>query len=586
MELHRGYNTYHISTIGLRWALLFIVLVISFNKYVAGNSIPDSTLKRLKLSANYSANVKEIKTHLAKDNDIKLHVQLIRNYNNLGYYDSSLTFAQNKLLVFQKNNDTLNSATLMHSIGNTYYYLNEFDKAKFYWQKCLNLTEFNTKYYTLIENCTHNLGALVLEKEYDIDKAEIFFLKALEYGRLVKEDNGTNLNIHYRLLASIYDHKKRFKQSDSLFNLIIKNYKTNNDASGLCEAYTFYARLFKTKKEFEKALIYVDSAITLAKLSSKQIDKETSLSMKVEILADKGDYKEAFKLYTDLFYLVKNKHNEELTSKISDAEAKYLVKEALQGKQLTEEKTQRSKQQMYFILALSLFVVASALILFYQKRLFRLREKNKLENLTQIHQAQEKERSRMAQDLHDNMGAYTTSILAQIDLLENSIRSNNGLKVRELRSDAENIMSTLRETIWILKTKSISLDKFMELIKNYCNKHLQKNIGIAVSYSEKIDNEIILSPSVTLHLYRIIQESIQNIIKHSGAKHVNISIASHPSLFIEIIDNGIGFNVEDIVHKSGLDNMAFRANEINFQYSVESSAGKGTRILLLQNTPL
>lgn len=564
-------------------ALFFLLIVcnISF-----GITLPDSVLKRLKTSPNYTANVSEVKKILNKDNDIRLHVVLIKNYNSLGYYDSALIYAQNKLLLFQKANDTLGSSTLLQNIGNTYYYLNEFEKAKFYWQRSLDLTRSNPKYYSIIENCTHNLGALVLEKERDLKKSELYFIKALEYGKLAKEDNGSNLNIHYRLLASIYEEWKQFDRSDSLFNLIIANYRNNNDISGLCEAFTFYARMFKTKRNFEKALAYADSAISLSDLSSKLVDKETSRSMKIEILADKGDYKEAFKYYNELFYLVRNSNSRELMAKISEAEAKYQVKEAQQELQLAEERTRRNRQMMYFILVLSLFVVVSALVIFYQRRLFKIREKNKLENLTEIHVAQEKERSRLAQDLHDNMGAYTTSILAQIDSLESITTNGNTAKIKELRSDAENIMSTLRETIWILKTRSVSLSTFLELIKTYCDKHLKKNIGISVSYSEKIEKEIVLSPSITLNVYRIIQESVQNIIKHSAAKHVRLSLYAQPHIKIVIEDDGNGFDPENVSHKSGLDNMAYRAKEILFSYTVISSPGKGTRIILEQNTPL
>lgn len=567
----------------VRFFIFFIMLALSAAARL--NLAPDSTLNRIKKSTDFSNDVKEIKGLLKKDNDVELKVLLIKKYNSLTYYDSALNFGRSNLLVARKQLDTLTMAKMLLNIGNTYYYLNEHNQALNHWKECLNIAPFSKPYYQVVENCTHNMGVFKFETELKFDEAEMYFLKAIEYGKLVGDKTGQNLNLHYRLLGSLYEMRKQFKPADSLFNLIINSYKNVNDYSGLCEAYVFYARSFKTQKNYGRALQLIDTALRYSDLSKKFIDKQTALSMKCEILSDKEDPKEALNAYRDLFYLTVNNSSKELSTKISEAEAKYKVSEARQEKQLLEQQNKQSKQLLFFLFTIGIIIISGTLILFYQRRLYTIKEKNKIENISKVHEVQEKERSRIAQDLHDNMGAYTTSILAQIDALEIKSSVQNDPKVKELRMDAENIMSTLRETIWILKTKSISATNFFDLVKNYCDKHLSKNIGIRVNYLENLDASITLSPTHTLNLYRIIQESVQNIIKHSKAKNVSITFKSDPKFTIEIKDDGIGFDPQKTERQSGLQNMQYRAAEINFSYLVASSPGNGTSIKLAQNTP-
>ena len=176
------------------------------------------------------------------------------------------------------------------------------------------------------------------------------------------------------------------------------------------------------------------------------------------------------------------------------------------------------------------------------------------------------------------MGAYATSMLAQIDVLDNTSTENIDDKLKDLRNDAEYIMATLRETIWILKTKNITANQLFDLLKTYTNKHLVKNLNISVVYHEDVSHVKFLSPTVSLNLYRIIQEIVQNIIKHANATQVIFKLSSIEKIIIEISDNGIGFDYMSLQRKSGLDNIEYRANEINYLIEIISEPRLGTTI--------
>jgi signal transduction histidine kinase len=138
-------------------------------------------------------------------------------------------------------------------------------------------------------------------------------------------------------------------------------------------------------------------------------------------------------------------------------------------------------------------------------------------------------------------------------------------------------MSTLRETIWILKTKNLTVNQLFDLLKVYTDKHLVKNLNVGVLYTEDITMIKHLSPTISLNLYRIIQEIIQNIIKHAHTTNVEFKLVSNQKIVIEISDNGVGFDYDNLQRKSGLENMEYRANEINYHIDIRSREGLGTK---------
>ena len=99
-------------------------------------------------------------------------------------------------------------------------------------------------------------------------------------------------------------------------------------------------------------------------------------------------------------------------------------------------------------------------------------------------------------------------------------------------------------------------------------------------FKEDIVQNKNLSPAVAINLLRILQEVIQNIVKHSHADKIYCSVSSDKLLSINIRDNGKGFDTTARSHGNGLENMKHRAAEINFELIIKTWLGKGTEIIL------
>ncbi len=209
---------------------------------------------------------------------------------------------------------------------------------------------------------------------------------------------------------------------------------------------------------------------------------------------------------------------------------------------------------------------------------------NKRKYLTKLKQQKEleTERQRISRDLHDNMGAYTSALIANVQQLKNKTGDNTDLQ--KMQTNAEQILNSLRETIWVLNNKEITLQEFSDGFKNYCFKLLKNFEHISFDAEENITENYMLPASKSIHLNKIMQEVIQNIIKHANATVIKYEFNTQNGLHIQITDNGSGFNNSTESKGYGLDNMKWRAKEAGVEIDIQSQSNKGCSITI-KNTP-
>lgn len=233
-------------------------------------------------------------------------------------------------------------------------------------------------------------------------------------------------------------------------------------------------------------------------------------------------------------------------------------------------------QTVGFRVIMSILIIAGiALALsFYYKR----KNRKQLQAL-QTQKELQQERNRISRDLHDNIGAYTSALIAGLNHLKTT-DENKEQQFAELNEYATNIVSYLRETIWLLSHEQLTLTAFSDRIKNYATRIVKNYPQLSVSFAIDILNERQLHPQVSLNLFRIVQEALQNACKHADATEVEIGINSETRMRLFISDNGTGITDEARQDSYGLRNMQARANESGFDIKILSDNGKGTEVIL------
>lgn len=236
-------------------------------------------------------------------------------------------------------------------------------------------------------------------------------------------------------------------------------------------------------------------------------------------------------------------------------------------------------ETVYFRLSMMLVVALFFFIYFrakYKGRLLKLELAEKLKA----------EKERIAQDLHDNIGSKLVSL---------SLGLNNVVKEYEIEpgtadmiySNVNTTVLELRDTIWAIQKEGITIAEFCDKIKNLVWRLRQNNGAVQYDLQIKTEKEDhVLKPTQAINLYRIVQESIANSQKHSGASSVSIGICHELAggcLSVKVEDNGKGFAHGNSVSEEsyGLKNMRARAAEVQAVFQILSNIGEGTRVLAI-----
>jgi len=216
----------------------------------------------------------------------------------------------------------------------------------------------------------------------------------------------------------------------------------------------------------------------------------------------------------------------------------------------------------------------------------RARHKRRIRAL-ELQQKIQQERERISRDLHDNVGTQLSLISNNIEWvthpLKNISNEEKEEKLQFVNDSARDIISTLRETIWALKKEKISLEEFADKLKAFVQKQLTLYPGIQLNLTEEIEGANVLGPSEALNLFRICQEALANTLKYAEASEIEIRITGAAGKYtIDISDNGRGFDPDGVNAsvQNGLENMSYRATDIDCQLEISTSVGKGTRITL------
>lgn len=192
-----------------------------------------------------------------------------------------------------------------------------------------------------------------------------------------------------------------------------------------------------------------------------------------------------------------------------------------------------------------------------------------------------KERKRIAADLHDNMGAYATAIIANVDDIIVNKKNDTEPALFNLKINAIELMSNLRDTIWASYKEKIFLTGISDRFKSYIKKIMSAYPNVHIEISDKINNDISFSAIQALNIFRILQEACTNALKHSGASLIEVIFESNGMLKLSITDNGTGItDIGYLNNGNGIKNMKLRASECGLCLRVEENQPSGIVIFL------
>ena len=227
---------------------------------------------------------------------------------------------------------------------------------------------------------------------------------------------------------------------------------------------------------------------------------------------------------------------------------------------------------LVLIVLMGFFVVT---IIRYQRKIVASHE----ENLKAQFDYLDNERERIAIDLHDDLGASLSAIKLRLQCMKNmDEESTSVIENSELQIDQ--VMQRLRQISFNMMPVVLQRQGLNEALKELIDL-MTHNTNIAVKYRCDVDS---FDKKRALHIYRIAQEILNNIVKHAKATSVNFAIVKAKNkIQLKIKDDGIGFNKNAEIIKSGgsgLRNIASRADLLKAKKYLTSGHGKGVEYLI------
>ncbi len=446
----------------------------------------------------------------------------------------------------------------------------------------------------------------------------------------------------YSKIAGIHSDKDDFENTLLYYNKTIKELKKNEDTLRIAIIeMNIGTEYYSVKKDPDSALYFYKKALPIFKKYKKSRLISNNYNNQAQAYSLIGNYKRVIELYekTDTIKLIdydkktravyyKNKvkaykkvndfrnafiFSEKLISisdsindtkqniAISEIKEKYdnatLRAEKAEGeKQILIEQKNRAKNKNIAIVLGILLLFGTIIFLLIQKNTKRkqlLAEQDKelekqkvatllkdqeINSINAMIEGQEKERQRIANDLHDDLGGLMATVKLQFNVLKEQQTPELFNKTNNLLDQAYN------------KVRSIAHAKNSGVIAKQGLLKAVKNMAHNVSSASTIDIEVTdyglesrLENSLELSIFRIIQELTTNIIKHAEATHATISLTNHEdSLNIMIEDNGKGFNTNKVVQNNGmgLHSIEKRVEHLEGEFKIESQPNQGTTIII------
>lgn len=210
-----------------------------------------------------------------------------------------------------------------------------------------------------------------------------------------------------------------------------------------------------------------------------------------------------------------------------------------------------------------------------EERLLLLEEEQK-QALQRLVYAQDNERKRIAEDLHDSIGPMLAAIKINFLRMVKAKTGDAGTLIAKTENIINDSITEIRNISHRLMPKSLSSKGLINLLSDYFI-DLETIHPISIAFKHEINKA--LTEEVQLNLYRIISELILNAIKHSCSKTICVSVkTANAAILISIEDNGKGFDPSRKSSTLGIKNVESRVNYLKGTMNITSSAGKGTSI--------
>lgn len=540
-------------------------------------------------------------------------------------FNETIKVGEEGLLLANKLNDSLALAEINHSLGVANYFKGEYEKAatcyffaqgiyerRSLWQKqayAMNdlaklyrktrdlkraLSFYNTalELFTKLKDSSGiqmimNESGVVYEYQGNYEEAIRHYNAALQIATKLKDEAGKGWC--YNFLAGAFALQSKFEQAED-YNLRALGIRQKlKDTFALTLSYADMGVMYSSWGKFERAVYYLEASTKLAEQMQFRELLSNNYAELSRIANITGDYKKALDYYTWHTQLKDSIFSAQKTRQIEELSTLYETNKKEQQIQVQQLTIKKQTTQIFLILG---FVAFAAVISYLLYNRYRWKQQVKLQTeilkqqelaAQSILEAEEKERTRIAKDLHDGVGQMMSAARMNLSSFYNTAKIEDGDQSKSLVNIIQLVDDSCKEVRAVSHSMMPSAllnkglpDAVKELTGKISNKELQVSF-----YSEGFTER--LNSTTEIILFRVIQECINNSIKHAEASMLDISlIHDNDGISVTIEDNGKGFSneLQQKEEGMGLSNIRSRIQFLKGSVDIDSSPGNGTLVAI------
>lgn len=458
--------------------------------------------------------------------------------------------------------------------------------AMTYIDKAIRLATDHNKKPQLAQVLLNKGDIYFTRKQYDT--AAYYYKLASKY---VEEVNEPHLRqSYYQRMGDVLLEQKKYPLA---LNYLQNARKLNDPMTPLMGeiigGYSLGDALYRNRKykEAEEVLL---AALAKAEKTGLTKNKQNGHAVLMNLYKDQGRYQEAYQQQSEYLSLSDSIINLEKIRAVNEIEVKYQVarkdKELMQNKLMIAQQSKKIYRNKIVIISISLgivLLVAGGIIFYRYRKKINIRDR-KIEQLKAMMAGEEKERVRLSRELHDGLGGMLTGIKLSLRSIQ---RSPGNSAIQEnlggIMTMLQNMGDEIRHAAHNLMPDVLLKHRLKEALQLYCE---QLDTGDTLTTDLQFHGDFDgLDVTLELQVYRIVQELLQNIIRHARASHAYIQIRyNRPVLCVSVEDDGIGFDPNSRGNGAGLTNIDARIKALNGYCSIEAGPGMGTTIFIEINT--
>ena len=503
-------------------------------------------------------------------------------------YDSAVELYLQSANIFKETGDEQKIINSYYNLSGIYKYLGDTTKTFYYARETNRLAAKTADTVFLIR------GLIVLGEAYNYIKNYDSLLLISQKGlRLANSHQMTFAMGIFHNFMGLYFTNKEVQYDSAVFhyNIALQIFNKINIPFDKALVLQNIGNTYLKKKEFVNAIKFSKQANELSEnLGFEQVQNMSLLDL-VKAEEQLGDIPESYKYLKQYVKVNDSIHNRNSQKKVYDMEAKYLAQKK-EVMMLAQQKIIKQKNQLNYLLASGLFLLAFIIALLYfiygnkqklhEQKITKLETQQQLTATEAVLKGEEQERTRLAKDLHDGLGGMLSGIKFSFNTMKGNLvmtpdntqsfeRSMDMLdsSIKEMRRVAHNMMPEA-----LVK---FGLDT---ALKDFCNE-IQQSGALYISYQSIGLENMVIKQTAEITIYRIVQELVNNIMKHAAAKNAIVQVTkTSGQLAVTVEDDGRGFdtNILNKVKGIGWSSIQNRVEFLKGTLDVISEKEKGTSV--------